>query len=389
MNMKLAIIDCFSGISGDMTIAALIACGVPVEYLREQLNKLNLSDYSLNVSKTSRHHIHATKVDVMYDASKQPERTYASIVKLLEESDLTGHIKTKAKDAFRILAEAEAKIHDIQVNKVHFHEVGAVDSIIDLVGSIIGFDFLGVQKILTRPVPLGTGFTKTEHGMMPVPSPAALEILKDYPIEYRQSDYEMTTPTGATLIKLLSDGIIQDNTIFIHKKHGYGAGSKKVAQWPNLLRIILAEDRVNMADESMMLLETNIDDMNPEIYTHVLEKLYQAGAKDVFLTPIIMKKGRPGIKLSVLSAEINIKAMEEIMFLETTTIGIRKYSVNRRVLPRKIRTVDTKYGKIKVKVIDINGEEVIRPEYEQCISLSKKYKVSLLKVYQEISNLKI
>ena len=231
-DMKVAIIDCFSGISGDMTLAALIECGVPIEYLRQQLNKLNLLNYSLNLSKISIHHIKASKVDVVYDVASQPERTYTAIVKLIEESKLPSKIKMNAMEAFRILAEAEAKIHNSDLESVHFHEVGAVDSIVDLVGSIIGFDYLGVQKIWTKPVPLGTGFTKTEHGMMPVPSPAALEILKGYPTEYRQSDYEMTTPTGATLIKLLSNGIIQDKAIFVPEKQGYGAGTKKVSQWP-------------------------------------------------------------------------------------------------------------------------------------------------------------
>jgi uncharacterized protein (TIGR00299 family) protein len=257
------------------------------------------------------------------------------------------------------------------------------------VGSIIGFDYLGVQKIYTIPVPLGTGFTNTEHGTMPVPSPAALEILKDYPIEHRKSDYEMTTPTGATLIRVLSDGAIQNNFVYVHEKQGYGAGNKTVKEWPNLLRIIIGNRPGDTVEEKLIMLETNIDDMNPEIYTHVFEKLLQAGAKDVFLTPLIMKKGRPGTKLSVLTDEKNLKTIEEKIFFETTTIGIRRYSVERKVLPREVKTINTVYGEIKVKVIEINGKKVIRPEYEQCLKLSKKYNMSLLDIYQEIGGLKI
>jgi uncharacterized protein (DUF111 family) len=224
---------------------------------------------------------------------------------------------------------------------------------------------------------------------MPVPSPAALEILKDYPIEHRKSDYEMTTPTGATLIKVLSDGIIENNFMYLHKKQGYGAGSKTVKQWPNLLRIIIGNSVGDTAEEKVIMLETNIDDMNPEIYTHVFEELLQAGAKDVFLTPLIMKKGRPGTKLSVLTDEKNLKTIEEKIFFETTTIGIRKYGVERKVLPREMKTINTVYGDIKVKVIEINGKKVVRPEYEQCLKLSKKYNMSLLDIYQEIGGLKI
>jgi uncharacterized protein (TIGR00299 family) protein len=387
--MKIAIIDCFSGISGDMTLAALIECGVPVKYLREQLKKLKLSGYSLKINKTKRHHISACKLDVVYDMESQPERTYRSITGLIEKSLLSKNIKTKALEAFTILGQAEAKIHDSELSEIHFHEVGAVDSIIDLVGSIIGFDYLGVQKIYTIPVPLGTGFTSTEHGTIPVPSPAALEILKDYPIEHRKSHYEMTTPTGATLIRVLSDGIIPNNFVYVHEKQGYGAGSKTVKEWPNLLRIIIGNSEGNEAEEKLIMLETNIDDMNPEIYSHVFEELLQAGAKDVFLTPLIMKKGRPGIKLSVLTDEMDLKTLEEKIFFETTTIGLRKYTVERKVLPREIKTINTVYGEIKVKVIDLNGKKVVRPEYEQCLKLAKEYNMSLLDIYQEIGSLKI
>jgi uncharacterized protein (TIGR00299 family) protein len=385
--MKIAIIDCFAGISGDMTLAALIECGVPTKYLVEQLDQLRLSGYELLLHKTKRQHIAASKIDVKFETKNQPERTYKSIVKMIENSGLASDLKEKSLQAFKILGTAEAKIHDTQLEMIHFHEIGAIDSIIDLVGSIIGFTYLGIDEIYTGPVPLGTGFTKTEHGIMPVPSPAALEILKDYPVIYRESDYEMTTPTGATLVKLLSRGLVPDNFSFITEKQGYGAGDKDTSKWPNLLRLIIGHKAPHTGVETLTMVETNIDDMNTELFPYIIEELYQAGAKDVFLTPIMMKKGRPGNKLSVLTEKINLNVIEKIVFSETSTIGLRKYDVERKVLARDIKTIDSRFGKIKVKLITLNGVKIMRPEYEQCKKIAKKYNITLMEVYREIDHL--
>ena len=385
--MKIAIIDCFSGISGDMTLGALLDWGVPLKYIRDHLNCLNLKHFKLIVEKTKRNHISATKIQVEFDEKKQPHRKYTDIEKLIKESDLQTSIKTKSLKAFKILGEAEAKIHATTLDKIHFHEVGAIDSIVDLVGSIIGFEYLKVDKIYSNPVPLGSGFTKTAHGIMPVPAPAALEILRDYQIVHRDSGYEMTTPTGATLIKVLVEGVMPQNIPYVQEKNGFGAGTIESNKWPNLLRLITGTVQDYSEIESLVMIETNIDDMNPEIYPYLIERLYKLDVKDVFLTQVIMKKGRPGTQLSVLTDEKNIEKIENKIFAETTTIGIRKYIVKRRVLERENKKVKSKFGEIDVKLVKINGKKFIRPEYEQCKKIAKKLNISLQEVYREIERL--
>ena len=385
--MKIGIIDCFAGISGDMTLGVLIDAGVPVKYITSEIKKLGLSDFEIKVQKTERHHISATKVDIIFDEKKQPERKYQSIKKMIEDSGLTEIVKKKALQAFKILGEAESKIHNRNLNEIHFHEVGAVDSLIDLIGSIIGFDYLGTEKIYGMPVPLGTGFTKTEHGTMPVPSPAAIEILRDYPVLSKSSNFEMTTPTGATLLKLLVSEITPDSLIYKPIKISYGAGSKKTELWPNLLRLIIAEENSKANNEQLFMIEANIDDMNPEIYPYVMERLLSIGAKDAFLSNIIMKKGRPGTKISVI-ADFNLQSqIEKIIFENTTTIGIRKYSVNRMVLPRSSETIKTKYGDLVVKVVEIDGKKIYRPEYEECKKIAETKEINILEIYRIVESL--
>lgn len=387
--MKIAIIDCFAGISGDMTLGALIDAGVPVDYLTTEIQKLGLSDFEINTHKTQRHHITATKVDIVFNDKNQPERKYLSIKKMIMDSGLSENIKKKALDAFKILGEAESKIHDKTLNEIHFHEVGAVDSIIDLIGSIIGFDYLGIEKVYGMPVPLGTGFTKTEHGTMPVPSPAAIEILSDYPVVHKSSEFEMTTPTGATIIKLLVGEITSEELIYKPINTSYGAGSKQTKQWPNLLRLILAEEETTKSGEQLLMIEVNIDDMNPEVYPYVMDRILKVGAKDVFLTNIIMKKGRPGTKISIIT-NINLQAqIEKILFENTTTIGIRKHQINRTVLPRSNETIKTKFGNLKVKAIEINGKKIYRPEYEESKKLADKKGINILEIYRVIESMNI
>jgi uncharacterized protein (TIGR00299 family) protein len=384
--MNIAILDCFSGISGDMTLSALLDLGVPLTHINEQLAKLKLSGFHIHINKTKRHHIAATLIDISFDAKKQPERNYRTIVDLIEDSGLSTAIKEKAKKAFTILGEAEAKIHDTQLDKIHFHEVGAVDSIVDLVGSIIGFEYLQLEKVYSIPVPLGSGFTNTAHGLMPVPSPAAIEILKDYPIVQCDSGYEMTTPTGATLLKLLSSGIIPNGFNFVQERIGYGAGSKDTPLLPNLLRIITGNTNTQVGYEKLIMVETNIDDMNPEIFSFLMEQLFKLGARDVFFSSIMMKKSRPGTKLSVLTEELCLNIIEEKIISETTTLGLRKYEVSRKILPRKSTFLETKYGKIKVKEIELNEKKLFRPEYEECKKIAEKFKVALQDVYREIES---
>jgi len=238
--MKIAIIDCFAGISGDMTLGALIDWGVPVEYIENELRKTGLTDFVIKTEKVLKHTISGVKATVEFDPAKQPERKYQSITKMISDSDFKQEIKEKSFKAFKILGEAESKIHEKSIENIYFHEVGAVDSIVDLVGSIIGFDYLGVEKIYGMPVPLGTGFNWTALGIMPVPSPAALSILKNYPVVHKNSDFEMTTPTGATLFKILVDEILPESIKYLPEKVSYGAGTKNTEKWPNLLRLITA-----------------------------------------------------------------------------------------------------------------------------------------------------
>jgi len=382
--MRIAIIDCFAGISGDMTLGALINMGVPVDYLESEIKKIGLSEFQIKKERVQKHKIYATKVNVLFNPEKQPDRKYKIIKEMIEESKLNSIVKEKALNAFKILGEAEAKIHNTSIDKIHFHEVGAVDSLVDLLGSIIGFDYLKIDKVYGMPVPLGTGFTKTEHGVMPVPSPAAIEILKDYPVIHKKSDFEMTTPTGATLLKTLVIDILPDSLIYFPEKTAYGAGSKETEKWPNLLRLITAGVQRSENVGQLQMLETNIDDLNPEIYPYISETLLEFGAKDVFYSNVIMKKGRPGIILSILCEKHLISKVEKFIFENTTTIGIRKYNVNRKILPRASKQINSKYGKIEVKTVEINGKEFIRPEYEECKRIAKTNRISILDVYKYI-----
>jgi uncharacterized protein (TIGR00299 family) protein len=385
--MKLAIIECFAGISGDMTLGALLDWGVPLDYLKNEIKKLSLSDYSIECKMEKRHHLAGTKVTITYDVTKQPNRNYQTIKTLIENSMLKQSVKEKSLSAFKLLGEAEAKIHNSILEKIHFHEVGAIDSIIDLVGSIICFDYLEVQKIYTTPIPLGSGFTKTAHGNIPVPSPAALEILKGYTVQHKEANYEMTTPTGATLIKILSDGILADGMTYQLEKSGYGIGSYQSDLWPNLLRISTASVTSPSISDRLTVIETNIDDMNPELLAYVSELLLGRGANDVFITPIIMKKGRPGSLLSVLAPEDLIPMVEQILFQETTTIGIRKYQVKRSLLPRGTKTIKTSFGDIEVKYTTVNDVIHLHPEYETCREIARKYNLPLKEVYREIERI--
>jgi uncharacterized protein (TIGR00299 family) protein len=387
--MKIAWIDCFAGISGDMTLGSLIDCGVPLKYIRQEIKKLGLTGYSIDVSETVKSHITAKQVNIVFDVSEQPDRKYLAIKSMLEESKLSPKSKDKALKAFEILGKAEAAVHGIPLNEVHFHEIGAIDSIIDLVGSIIGFEYLEIDKIFSSPVPLGTGFAETEHGRMPVPSPAALEVLAGYPVIHRDSGYEMTTPTGATLIRVLSEGLLPEKFTYSVKKTGYGSGTRITDKWPNVLRLIIGEHNKSETPKQLFVLETNIDDLNPEIYPYLIERLLSAQVKDVYLTPVIMKKGRPGTKLTVLVDESGIAETEKIIFTETSTIGIRRYPVDRTTLIRQTRHLKTRFGQMVVKVISRDGEEVIHAEYEECRRIAREKGINLIDVYRELDAMNV
>lgn len=399
--MRTAYFDCFSGISGDMTLGALIDLGFSLDTFKRELKKLPLKDYKLNAVKDERHHISGINFKVKTKGQGN-YRTYLDIKRMIENSRVKESVKAMSLEIFRTIAEAEAKVHNCKVDEVHFHELGAVDSIIDIVGTAIGINELGIEKVYSSPLPLGSGTVKTSHGIMPVPAPATIEILKGVPVLTGTDlksvpNFEIVTPTGAAIIKTLahSFGEIPQMKIL---KTGYGIGDRDFKEIPNLLRVIMGENNHPLIPpfkkkgrgfygqtESLIMLETNIDDMNPQIYDYVMEKFFDAGALDVFLTPIQMKKNRPAILLKCLCTENKKDKLLEIIFKETTSIGIRAYSVERYCLDREMKKISTKYGRLNVKISKLNGEIVnSQPEYEDCKRIAIVKKIPLKEVLKEV-----
>ena len=384
--MTLAYFDCFSGISGDMTLGALVDAGVSIDTLRSELSKLDLPGYKVKAEKVTRSGLAATKVNVNLDKKEQPVRHLSEIRKIIERSLLSPAVQQKSLRIFERLAEAEAKVHGTTPDKIHFHEVGAVDAIVDIVGSVIGLDLLGVTEIIGSPVNLGTGTIRSAHGTLPVPSPAASELLKGVPVYSSSISFELTTPTGAAIISTLSSSFGPLPQMKINRI-AYGAGNKDFSDQPNVLRLFLAEHVADYEEDSSIVIETNIDDMNPQAYDYIIEKLMKEGAQDVYLSPIIMKKGRPAILLSVLTDKAKSGAMLDVIFRETTSIGVRINEVGRKKLTREIREVETVYGKVRMK-ISKRGDEVltVTPEYEDCRRIAEERQIPLKQVIEEAKN---
>ena len=403
--MRILYYDCFSGISGDMNLGAMIDLGMPEDHLTTELAKLHLEDeYTLSFKKGKKKEITGTKVDVIltneeppHDHSHHEEHTHgghdhhvhrhlSDIQELIDQSDLSKRVKYNSKDMFMRLAEAEAKIHGTSIDKVIFHEVGAIDSIVDVIGAAIAFDYFKADMILSSSVQVGGGFVKCAHGMIPVPAPSTLEILKGIPVKSGIVQFETTTPTGAAI---LAANVTQftDEISFPIQKIGYGLGTKDF-DIPNALRVYLIETQDMNQTEEQYLLETNIDDMNPELYGYVEEKLFENGALDVFKTPIIMKKGRPAVKLSVLVNGSNEKKVTDILFQETTSLGLRKFNVEKVMLQREFITLDTKYGTVSVKISYLsNANKKYKAEYEDCKKIAFANDVSIMEVYREVDRL--
>jgi len=383
--MKIAFFDCFSGISGDMVLGALTDLSDDPSFLQEELKKLDLKGYSISHKKVKRGVIQATKVDVKVTEKKSSKKNLKSIISIIENSDLAKKIKNDSTKIFRRLAEAEAKVHGTTIEKVHFHEVGAIDSIVDIVGSVIGIHHLSISKIVSSSINTGSGFVKCDHGTLPVPAPAVVEILRGVSCFSSGVQQELTTPTGAAIITTLADEFASLPNLKIERA-GYGAGGIDLKEMPNALRIILGEHSIaSESKEEIFVLETNIDDMNPEFYDVVMEKLFQAGAVDVFLTPIIMKKNRPATKLSVLTQQQNVKALANEVLKNTTSFGIRFYPVERVMLDREFQKIETIFGKMKVKIGKRDGEIChISPEYEACKEISREQGIPIKKVYEEV-----
>jgi len=380
--MTLAYFDCFSGISGDMTLGALVDAGLPLEVLRAELAKLSLSGYTLSSEKVRRSGLSATKVHVVLDDKKQPARHLSDIQKIINGSSLSPVIQQKSLAIFHRLAEVEAKVHGTTPDRVHFHEVGAVDALVDIVGTVIGLERLGITEIIGSPVNVGSGTVHTAHGKLPVPAPATVELLRNIPLYSSAITFELTTPTGAALISTLASSFGPLPQMKV-RSIAYGAGNKDLPGQPNVLRLMIGELLPMYDEDTSTLIETNIDDMNPQLYDHLIEKLLAQGAQDVYLTPIIMKKGRPGILLSILTNRLQSDAMLDILFRETTSIGVRIGETGRKKLQREVRQVETAYGTVRVKV-SRRGDEImtVTPEYDDCRRIADVKKVSVKEVME-------
>ncbi len=442
--MKRALyLDCFAGISGDMTIGALLDLGLDFEFLKSELAKLGVAGYELSLSRVDRSGINAAKFDVHlsdhihvhhhHDHSHDHEqdhhhhyhdhshdhhhdhdhhhhhneqdsaihhhdhRSLSTIKHLIESSTLSDKVKQNALAIFQRIGEAEAKIHGMDIESVHFHEVGAVDSIVDIIGTCIGLEALGIEKIIASPLHVGYGTFTCAHGTYPIPGPAATEILRGVPVYAKDIEGELVTPTGAAIVAVLAQEFSQLPPMQI-EKIGYGAGTRKYEKFPNVLRAVIGEvQSLDATPDVVTVIEANIDDLSPQIFGHLMDQAFAAGALDLFYTPVQMKKNRPGILLTLLCAPQDQDKMMELIFRETTTLGSRYRTEHRVILHREFKTVETQFGAIKIKIArDANGNLLnAAPEYEDCHNAAIKHKVAVrevqslaLKSYAEVAQKK-
>jgi uncharacterized protein (TIGR00299 family) protein len=393
--MKILYYDCFAGISGDMNLGALIDLGVDAGYLKTELAKLNIHGFELKVEKATRRGISGTLATVeIHDhhdhGDHHHHRHLRHIHEIVNESTLSENVKKNALKIFQFIAEAEAKVHNIDIQKVHFHEVGALDSIADIVGAAICLEYLKVDKVQSSAIQLGGGMVKCAHGIMPVPAPATALIVENIPVKTGLVQHEATTPTGAAILATTVDEFTENISLPITKT-AYGIGQRDVSEVPNVLRVYLLEDKEVLEDvsiENSIVLECNIDDMNPERYEFLLDKLFENGASDAWLTPIIMKKSRPANMVSVLCTAEKAGIMKSILFEHSTTLGIREKQVVKNMLRRQEKTVETIFGKVRVKECFYKGNSLrFKPEYDDCKALAMKHNVSISSI--EIAVLKV
>lgn len=380
--MRIAYFDCFAGISGDMILGALLDAGLELDSLRQELAKISLSGWKIHARREERGGISGTRVEVGV-ADGQGERALPEVLEILTRSALDDEVVKQAKAVFSRLAEAEAKVHGIQPSQVHFHEVGATDALIDVVGAVVGLKLLGVREVFASSVRLGRGFLQCRHGTLPVPAPATVELLRDIPLQMSDIEAELVTPTGAAVISTLARAFQNSPSLRI-ERIGYGVGQRELKQMPNLLRIFIGQVQGALEYDQMVVLETNIDDMSPELCGPLLEVLFTEGARDAYLTPVIMKKGRPAVVLTVLVPDEKVSTVTETVFRHTTTLGIRAQRVHRSKLPRHIRQVTTRWGPLKAKVALFDGTERLSPEFEDCFRVAREHGVPLWEVYQEV-----
>lgn len=390
--MRVLYYDCFSGISGDMNLGALVDLGVPSEYLINELSKLSINnEFRISIKKSVKQGITGTSViiedDILHNSLENHNnhhhgRSYSDIKSIILESNLNDNIKMMALRIFDQVAIAEGKVHNKNIDEVHFHEVGAVDSIVDIVGAAICINYLNVDSIISSPIELGYGVLKCAHGILPIPAPATAEILRGVPIIAKNAPFEATTPTGAAILKALSSKFTYEKDFEI-KHIGYGLGCKEGVSMPNVLRAMIGESKETSSKE--YVIECNIDDMIGEEFDLLMERLFQKGALDVFYTPIFMKKGRPAYKLSVICNNKNLDELKKIIFLNSSTIGLRQYEVLRDKLKRKEEIIKCEFGDVPVKVAFYDGKvSNVKPEYEVCKKIAKAKCVALGEVRREV-----
>jgi uncharacterized protein (TIGR00299 family) protein len=382
-----AYFDCFSGISGDMTLGALIDLGAPVDWLQDELSRLPLTGFRVTAAPVVRNGIQATFASVEIE-NPGHSRDYKKIKSLLEDCPLSDAVKSRSLDIFETLARAEAGIHGCDLHEVHFHEVGGVDAIVDIVGSALCLEKLGIHKVISSRIPLGSGFVQCRHGKLPVPAPATIEILKDAPVYGTEVAAELVTPTGAAIITSLAESFGPLPPMHI-KKTGYGAGQRELTDRPNLLRILTGsppDSSEGLQTDQIIILETCIDDMNPEFFGFIMERLYTDGALDVYWIPVHMKKNRPGILIQVLCQEDVKDRLIQRLLSESTSLGVRYYRAARKLLAREQVMIQTSFGKIQVKrVKDPDGGERLIPEYDVCREIALKQNLPLRAVYETIA----
>jgi uncharacterized protein (TIGR00299 family) protein len=382
---RIAYLDCPAGISGDMLLGALIDVGWPEQSLRQLISKLKLGDVELKVDRVSKRGITATQVNIL-SSPHQPHRGLHDLSSIVMAAEIPGAIQQRAISALRLLAEAESQVHGVPVDRIHFHEVGAVDTIVDIVGALVGFEELGVTEVHCSALPWSRGTVKTEHGILPVPPPAVALLLRDVPVVGADIEGETVTPTGATLARTLAKQFGTMPAMRVERV-GYGAGQRDWPDRPNVLRLTIGEgvdDATGIQVEQLVVLSCNIDDMNPQWYEPLVKHLGDAGALDVWLTPVHMKKNRPGTLVEVLCAAETAASLRDVLLVQTTTLGVRETPVTRYSLPREIRTVKTQHGEVRVKVARLpDGSIKSSPEHDDCVARAEENGVSIREVWLE------
>jgi uncharacterized protein (TIGR00299 family) protein len=382
--MKIAYLDCFAGASGDMFLGALLDAGLALDDLRTALRALPLQGYTLRVLKEERNHLFGTRFVVDIEKEKQPARSFADIKTIIHAAGLSRWVKDTSTRIFEYLALEEGRIHNCPPEKVHFHEVGALDSIVDIVGAVFGMESLGITSLHASPLPLGAGFVETQHGRIPLPAPATMALLKGIPVYDSGIKAELVTPTGAALLKGLACAFGAMPPMIVEQV-GYGVGSRELADRPNLLRILVGRDKEEHQTETVMVMEANVDDTNPEWLGFLMERLFGAGALDVLYCPVQMKKNRPAVLIQVIGKPHQKDLLMEILFQESTTLGVRYQMMQRKILARDEAEIDSPWGKMKVKKISRpDGLFQLLPEYESCRKIALEKGLPIKDIYSWI-----